>query len=48
VKQSVEQCTAAWHGDLPLTITFPSSWKVTVFEQKTPPAPPERKIREAK
>lgn len=47
MKQTVELLTAAWHGDLPLTITFPSSWDVTVVEQKHSPALPEEKLREA-
>lgn len=47
MSQNVELLTAAWHGDLPFTITFPSSWDVTVVEQKPSPPLPEDKIREA-
>jgi len=47
VKQNVELLTAAWCGDRPLAITFPSSWDVTVVEQNQLPPLPEGKIREA-
>jgi len=42
----VELLTAAWYGDNPITITFPSSWNVTVVGAINVPGLTDNEIRE--
>lgn len=44
--QEIALTWAAWHGDLPLTIRFPSSWDVRVIENKLRPALSEEAIKD--
>ncbi len=44
--KEVELLSAAWYGDKPITINFPSSWDVIVVGRKNIPALTEDQIRE--
>ncbi len=44
--QEIRLTWAAWHGDHPLTIRFPSSWDVRVVENKLPPALSAEEIKD--
>jgi lactate racemase len=44
--KEVELLSAAWYGDKPITINFPSSWDVVVVGEKNIPALTDNQIRE--